>query len=256
MTKFLAFISGKGGVGKTITSINLSLALQNFGRDVVVVDLSLATPDLSLYLGVPFLPATLNNVIKGDNEIKDVVYRHPSGIKLIPASISTEDYEPDKVREAIKKLDGLYEVVLLDFAAGFDKNNLSLMKLADEAFIVTMPELPSITDALRAIKLAEENDVTVAGIILNKVREDNYELSSSNVSMMLGYPVVEKVPFDDNLRKAVHNKFPVLSAYPNSPSSVAFKKLASVLIGDKKYETNLQDKETQDILIKLGLKNE
>ena len=255
MTKFLAFISGKGGVGKTITSINLALALQNFGRDVVVVDLSLATPDLSLYLGVPFLPATLNHVINGNNEIKDVVYRHPSGIKLVPASISTEDYDPEKVIKAVKKLDGLYEVVLLDFAAGFDNNNISLMKIADETFVVTVPELPSVTDALRAIKLAEENDVTVAGVILNKVREDNYELTSSNVSMMLGYPVVEKIPYDDNLRKAVHNKFPVISAYPNSPSSVAFKKFASVLIGGKKYETNLHDKETQDILVKLGLKN-
>ena len=255
MTKYIALISGKGGVGKTIISINLALALQNFGRDAVVADLSLSTPDLGLYLGIPFLPATLNHLIRGDNDINDVVYRHPSGLKLIPASISSETYEPEKIKQAIKKLDNLYEIVLLDLPVGLDKDTLSLMKIADEVFIVTVPELPSVTDALRAIKVAEDNELTVAGVILNKVKGDSYEITRSNVQMMLGYPIIEQIPYDENIRKSVHNKFPVLSTNPNSASSVAVKKLASILIGEK-YESPINDQQTNNLLVKLGLKNE
>lgn len=251
MTRFLALLSGKGGVGKTVVAINLATALQGFGRDVVVVDVSLATPDLALYLGIPFLPVTLNNVIRGENDIKDAVYRHPSGVKLIPASISSQEYDFDKIKNTLKNLNGLYELVILDCPAGFGKDAVSLMKIADEVFVVTNPELPSVTDALRAIKLSEENGITVIGIILNKVRKDSYEISYSNVEIMLGYPIIEQIPYDENMRKAVHNKFPILSTHPNSSSSIAFKKLASVLIGEK-YDVNIKNKETDNILAKLG----
>src|SRR3989338_4734544 len=93
MTKFIAIASGKGGVGKTTTALNLGTALSNFGKDVVVVDANLSTPHISLHLGSPKLRVTLNDSLKGIVNIKDTAYLHPSGVRIIPSSIALEEHD-------------------------------------------------------------------------------------------------------------------------------------------------------------------
>ena len=72
MAKIYAIISGKGGVGKTTTSINLASSLNKLGEDVIIVDGNLTTPNVGIHLGAPIVPITLNHVLNGQSRIEDL----------------------------------------------------------------------------------------------------------------------------------------------------------------------------------------
>jgi septum site-determining protein MinD len=238
MTRFITIASGKGGTGKTTTAVNLGVCLRNLGLDVTIVDASM-TPNLSLHLGVPKLPVTLNDVLKGNQNIYQATYLHASGIKIIPASINLEEIkETDytQLKEIFKQLQGTSEVVIVDSAAGINKETLATFDHQDEVLIVTNPEIAAVTDALKTIKLAEEKGTTVIGIILNKIKNDDTELSIKEIETILGMPIIAEIPYSQDIRKAQKNKHPAVYLYPNSHATASFKKLAAKLIGQD-YET-------------------
>ena len=76
--KAIAVVSGKGGVGKTTSAINLAAALNFFGKDVVILDANLTTPNVGLHLGAPIVPVNLNHVLSGKASIVDAIYEHES----------------------------------------------------------------------------------------------------------------------------------------------------------------------------------
>ena len=91
MAKIIVINSGKGGVGKTTTAINLGAGLNSLSKNVVVVDANLNTPNVGIHLGAPIVPITLNHVLKGKADIEDAVYEHSSGTKIIPSSLSIKE---------------------------------------------------------------------------------------------------------------------------------------------------------------------
>jgi len=260
MTKFVVIASGKGGTGKTTTAINLGTALSDFGRDVIVVDANITTPNVGLHLGMHSTQLTLHDALKGKKHIKEVVYSHPSGLKIIPAHISLDEskgIKKEKLADVIMGLAGATDIVIIDTATGFGDEMQNLIKSSDEMLIVTTPELAAITDALKTIKLAEENDASVIGIVLNRYSEEDIDMTVENIEKMLGKKILAVIPEDKHIKKSIKLKHPVIYAYPMSPSSVGFKKLAARLIGEK-YETDLEKKEKKKmfyyVLRKIGLR--
>ncbi len=241
MTRFIAITSGKGGVGKTTTSINLGTSLTNFGRDVIVLDGNLGTANVGLYLGSPVVPVTLHDVVKGKSDITEAVYLHPSGLKIIPGSISIDELKKSnykKLRKELAKLLGKAEVVIMDTPPGLGKDTTAILKAADEAIVVTNPELPAVTDALKTIKLSERLGTKVAGVVLTRVKKDKVEMSIENVESLLEKPVIGIIPDDDTIRKAVKMKHPVTYTHPNTHASIGYKRLAANLLGEK-YEEDI-----------------
>lgn len=241
MTRFIAITSGKGGVGKTTTSINLGTSLTNFGRDVIVIDGNLSTANVGLYLGAPIVPVTIHDVVKGKSDITEAVYMHPSGLKIVPGSISIDELKKSnykQLREALATLLGKTEVVIIDSPPGLGKDTLAILKACDETIIVTNPELPAVTDALKTIKVAERLGTKVSGIVLTKVNKDKIDMSIENVEALLEKPVIGIIPHDDTMRKAVRMKHPITYSHPNSAASIGYKKLAANLLGEK-YEEDL-----------------
>ena len=236
MTKFIIVASGKGGVGKTTTAINLGTALNRFGRDVIVVDGNLTTPNIGLYLGVSKVPVTLHDSLNGKS-VLNAIYRHASGLKVVPGDISItalSKLDAKNLKNALQKLNGASEIVIIDSAAGFYKDNLNLMGLADEILIITTPDLTSVTDSLKTVRFAEAKNVTILGIVLNKVRGDNLELSAENVETILDNPIIAVIPESNDVREAQAAKHPVVYTNPNSDVSKEFKRLATRLI-DKEH---------------------
>jgi len=157
MTRVICVISGKGGVGKTTTVTNLGLALMRQKQNVIIVDANVTTPNLSLHLGIPFYPVTLHDVLKGANP-RDAIYEHESGLKIIPASLKTDDLAESRVEHlhrVMLNLLGMADIIIIDAAAGLGKEALSAINVADEIIVVTNPEMPAVTDALKTIKVAE-----------------------------------------------------------------------------------------------------
>ncbi|MBR9675907.1 P-loop NTPase [Candidatus Woesearchaeota archaeon] len=243
MTRFVVIASGKGGVGKTTTTLNLASALQNFGREAIVLDANITTPNICLHLGTPSLPVTLQDALRGKKHIKDAVYLHPSGLKIIPSSISLEE-NPDELLENLKhvvpELKDSGEVVLIDAAAGLGSEAVHALRVAHDAIIVSSPDIPSVTDALKTIKRAEKEGTKVLGVVVTKVRNDNLELSITNIETILEKPVIGIIPYDQSIRKSLHLKNPVLYTHPESRASVAYKKLAANLIGQRYVESFIE----------------
>lgn len=258
MTRYVVVASGKGGVGKTTTALNLAVALSNFGREVIVLDANMTTPNIGLHLGAPNIPITLHDVLKGNNHIKEAAYLHPSGLKIIPSSIALEEGSEKllkKLKDVLPDLDGVAEIVIIDAAAGLGSEASHAIKYCEDALIVTNPDIPSITDALKTIRKCEKEGTKVMGIVVTKVRDDEFELSIKNIETILEKPVIGIIPHDENVRKSIYLKNPVSYTHPESSASIAYKKLAANLIGEK-YVESVSEKQGlfYYILSRLGLK--
>src|SRR3989338_3074595 len=88
MGRIIVVASGKGGAGKTTFVCNLSAALAKLGKHVVAVDANLTTPNLGVHLGVPLYPITLQDVLSGEAKLKEAIYKHKSGVSVLPADMS------------------------------------------------------------------------------------------------------------------------------------------------------------------------
>jgi septum site-determining protein MinD len=235
MARIISVISGKGGVGKTTTVSNLGAALVKKGKNVIIIDANVTTPNLSLHLGIPFYPITLHDVLKGKIPIEAAMYEHSSGMRVIPASLSSDavkNINIEKLESVLWNLLGRADIIIVDSAAGLGKEALTAMKLADELIVVTNPDVPAVTDALKTIKIAEENDVKVLGIVLNRYRGKKYEMPLSEIKSMLGVPILTIVPEDLAVPNSIKNRKPVVHHKPNCGASIAFKKLASKIAGE------------------------
>jgi septum site-determining protein MinD len=89
--KVIVITSGKGGVGKTTTAINLGAAINYFGNDVLVIDANLTTPNIGIHLNSPEVPISLNHVLEDKAYPFEAVYEHPSGMKIMLSSLSIKE---------------------------------------------------------------------------------------------------------------------------------------------------------------------
>ncbi len=233
MTKFIAIASGKGGVGKTTTAINLACALTGFGKDSLVVDSNVGSAHVALYLGSPLLKPTLNDALRGTKHITEVAYLHPSGVKIIPADTSlhaSENTPLHNLGDALIGLIGTTDMVLVDVGSGFRNDVLHTLKAVDEMIVVATPDIGAVSDCIKIIHVAKEQGIDVLGVVINKAT-GKHELTERNISTLLEQPILGVIPEDIHAKKALLSKHPVVYAYPDSPSTVAFKKLAAVMLG-------------------------
>ncbi len=239
MAKVITISSGKGGVGKTTSAINLGAALNYFGKDVIVVDANLTTPNIGLHLGAPIVPVSLNHVLNGKAKISDAIYEHSSGMKIIPSSLSVRELRKlnsnGKLKEIGKKLRKFADFVIFDSAAGLGDEAIASLEAADEIIIVTNPEIPAVTDALKTSKVVEGLGKEVKGVVVARVKGTKTEMPLSNISDMLELPILVVIPEDKNVPQSVNLKDALVHAYPKSKASRAYRKLAAKLIGKEDY---------------------
>ncbi len=236
MTRLIAVASGKGGVGKTTTVVNLAAALADFGKNVIIVDANLTTPNIGLHLGMKYPMKNLHDVIVGKANLADVVYLHPSGFRIIPAGIHLKHLKqsiPHRLWDIVMDLFGSADAVILDTPAGLEKGAKAVLDAAEEVIIVTNPELPAVTDALKTIRIAKQSGAQVLGAVVNRVKGEHWEMKSREIENLLEIPILKKVPYDNTVGKALKAKTPVTLYDPNAPSSLAFRKLAAELFDVK-----------------------
>ena len=234
MTRIINLISGKGGVGKTTLTANLAYALAELGEEVVAIDANLTTPHLGLHLGLQFVPITLHDVLKGSSSLKHALYPHRFGFKVLPGSLSVndlQDVDVGKLPEIILSLLGKADYILLDSAPGLGREAVSSLSSTQEILVVTNPDMPSLVDALKVLKVAESIHKQVIGVILNRVGRKAHELSKAEVENILGFPVLVEIPEDKNIPKSIAMKRPLLDAFPDSPAAVEIRRLAHNLAG-------------------------
>ncbi len=243
MAKTIVIGSGKGGVGKTVTAINLAIALNSLGKSVVVVDSNLTTPNVALHLGSPVVPITLNHVLQGKKHIYNATYTHHSGTKVVPASLSIEalrGIKPQRFNGALKQLKKIADFIIVDSAAGLGHEALlpiGALDKDDELIVVTNPEMPAVADALKTIKLAEKMQKNVSGVIVTRT-QNKRELSTKNIREMLEKPIIARVPEDIAVRDSIMERNPLVLASPNSRAAKSYMRLAAKIANVEYRDTS------------------
>lgn len=233
MGKIIGIVSGKGGVGKTTTTTNLGVALQKLGKKVCVFDANITTSNLGLHLGITDYPVTSHELLKS-KKLGDSIFVHHSGLRIIPGSLSLDDAKAlniSNLKQVLTTLAKKYDFVLVDGAPGIDREALSVVEASDEVIIVTNPEMPAITDAIKIIEVAKRNNAKVRGVVVNKRRNKDYELSAQEIESAAGVPILGTVPEDENVLRAISEKSPVVFARERSPAARSFTRIAADIAG-------------------------
>ena len=253
MTRIIVITSGKGGVGKTTTAINLGAAMNYLGEDVLIVDGNLTTPNIGIHLGSPDAPINLNHVLSKKADAFEAVYEHESGLKIMPSSLSIKELNkinPDALRELKKELYKIADNIIVDSAAGLGQEAMSAFNMADELIIVTNPEIPAITDALKAIKIAEKMNKSIMGVIVTRVKTDDIEMNPNTVKEMLEVPILGMVPEDQSVQESITLKDAVVHTHPKSNASRAYKEIAAKITG-REYNSDKDKESWLDKILKI-----
>jgi MinD-like ATPase involved in chromosome partitioning or flagellar assembly len=205
-------MSTKGGVGKTTIATNLALALQNFNRQTVLFDFNFTSPHVSLYLNFLNAEKTLNNFLKNECNFNEILYKHSSGLTLVPTSLNLKDVAnvdlnlKNVIEENLKN----FEFVIIDSAPGLGKEALISLNSCNEIIFVANPDLLSIFDIAKTYKFINslENKPIVWGIILNKVSNKPYELRKEEVEKYTGLPVLASIKENKKFIESLNERIP------------------------------------------------
>ncbi|MFC7081804.1 AAA family ATPase [Halorussus caseinilyticus] len=193
-----AIASGKGGVGKTTTAINLGAMLADRGHSVVVVDTDLGMANLADFLDFEIETPTLHEVLAGEAEFDDAIYRAPGDIDVLPSATDIEAFvksDPANLQTVVEDLREEYDYVLLDTGAGVSYDTLVPLALADGVLLVATPDVASVRDTAKTGELAERVESEVTGAVLTQRSSDI--LNADDVEATLGTDVLAVIPQDE-----------------------------------------------------------
>ncbi len=227
----IAICSGKGGVGKTTVSANLSVALGFYGR-VLALDGDVALPNLHVAFGVDDLSSfpdvlSVENVYDAVVRLKLKVGKSSVELDLLPMATSLKRVEVDRFEKVVKSVKDDYDFVLIDVAAGLSKYALVPMMCSDRIYLVVNPEKASILDASRVVRVARASGLSVNGVIVNRYRgERNYVEEASSIGEVVGIVRESRL-----VRKSWDEGVPAVVKKPNSGVSKDFFNLAKKIVG-------------------------
>jgi septum site-determining protein MinD len=228
----ITILSGKGGVGKTTTAVNLAHALTTLGKNVLIVEANLTAPNLHLHLGGTDFPATFNDVLQGKAEAMHSIYRHASGINILPGSsriADLGDLDLSKGPEIIHELEHQFDTIIIDGAAGLGREAHFAFELADEVLLVTTPDLPSASGCVRVLAIAKALRKTPLGLVLTQVRDDHYEMRDEALHELSDIPIIARIPYRREIRESQMRKHPVTHLFPKTKAAKAYIDLAKTL---------------------------
>lgn len=241
--RVFAVTSGKGGVGKTSTSVNLAIALAAAGKRVIVLDADLGLANVEVLIGLNSF-YNVQHVIDGEKTIMDILVQGPGGIKVIPGTsglAKLADLGP-KARQNV--LDGLSELqenadfIVVDTMAGIGQNAVAFAAAADEVLLVATPEPSAIVDAYAMIKTinAVRQDA-VFRLIVNMVVSAQQALAvTTNLSRVtqqyLGLRLyyLGHVLRDPHVAQAVMQSNPFVLQFPSAPAAKCIHNLANRIL--------------------------
>lgn len=248
MTRIITVTSGKGGVGKTNLSANLSLHLAALGHPTCIFDADLGLANINILLGL-YPEHTIEDVILHEKPLSDVIIKDYQGIDIIPGSSGVEkiaNIEPDQIENLIKPFSILdnYEFLIFDTSAGVSRNVVSFCLASSEVIIVITPEPTSMTDAYALLKILCINGLeSPVKVVVNQCKNT----ASAKQTYSKFKEVVKKYLFiniqplgvileDHQIINAVKKQQPFISLFPAAIASKCIKAIAKNLL-----ENNITD---------------
>jgi len=248
-SRVIVITSGKGGVGKTTAVANIGISVARLGYRVVLIDADIGLRNLDLLLGLENrVLYTAMEVLDGKCRLDQALIRDKrwKNLALLPISKNRQRYNVDRqgITALVKSLQELgYQYIVIDCPAGIDVGFINAITPADEAIVVTTPEITAIRDADRVTGLLEANNIFNVKLLLNRVRleiiQRNDIMSVDDVQEILGIPLLGAVPEDSNVIVATNRGEPLVLRKKITLSGIAFENAARRLIGRQDYIIDL-----------------
>jgi len=176
--RVISISSGKGGVGKTFTSVHLAAHAARNGQKVLLIDADLGLANVDIMLGLNASSGTMRNLLTGDAALKDLIIPCAQGFDVLPGGSGMYELTSLNVSEQQTILDSLreaghqYDLILIDTAAGIGENVLYFASAAETALVVLTPDPTALTDAYALIKvLSRQRGVRRFMILINQTDE-------------------------------------------------------------------------------------
>ncbi len=258
--RVITVTSGKGGVGKSNTAINLAVQLKKEGERVIILDADFGLANIEIMFGaVP--KYNLGDLISQGKTIREVITKGPNDIGFISGGSGISglaNMDKDKLSYIIRnlaELDMIADVIIIDTGAGISDMVMEFLVASGEILLVTTPEPTSITDSYSLVKALYTHPDFSAGetkvkVIANRVAKEEegevlYGKLNSVVTKYLNAPLtyLGAVPQDAQLSEAVMQQMPVSIRNPKARSAVAYERIAK----------RLMEKEEQKYIVKRGI---
>jgi septum site-determining protein MinD len=251
MTKIVVVTSGKGGVGKTTTSASFSTGLAMKGFKTAVIDFDVGLRNLDLIMGCERrVVYDLINVIQGEANLNQALIKDKQCDNLfVLAASQTRDKDAltqEGVEKVLKDLGAMgFDFIVCDSPAGIETGALMAMHFADEALVVTNPEVSSVRDSDRILgmlgsktKRAIEGSEPIKEHLLitryNPHRvEEGQMLSLQDIQDILRIPLLGVIPESENVLQASNQGTPVIHL-ANTDVAEAYKDVIARFLGEDK----------------------
>ena len=247
-TKFIAVTSGKGGVGKSTFSANLSYKLWQLGFKVGIFDADIGLANLDVMFGVR-CEKNLLHVLRNQARLKDIIVPIEHGLYLIPGDSGTDifryksEFMFETFIEDSSLLDNL-DFVIIDTGAGIGEYTQVFLKNSDDVIVLTVPDPAAITDAYATIKLTSvyKNRIFMlinmaksnqeADLIFDKVQK----IAKANIKGIT-LELVGKLSKNNLINHYTKNRGIFVKEEPNSAPSMEIEEVARILA--QKMERNV-----------------
>ena len=254
LARVITVTSGKGGVGKSNTAINLAVQFKKMGQRVIILDADFGLANIEVMFGAVPKHNLCDLIYQGKN-IKEIITWGPMDVGFISGGsgiAGMSNLSIDHLSYIIKnlsELDEMADIIIVDTGAGIADAVLEFLVASGEILLVTTPEPTSITDSYSLLKALNRHprysrEVSHIKVIANKVENGQegrslYEKLDTVVARYLKIPItyLGMVPQDAQLAKAVMQQMPVSIQNPDSKSAQAYEVLAAKLMNKELNKT-------------------
>jgi len=253
MARVITVTSGKGGVGKSNTAINLAIQFRKMGKKVIILDADFGMANIEIMFGTVPKHNLCDLIYQGKN-IKEIITWGPMDVGFISGgsgiagmSNLSRDYL-NTIIQNLTELDEMADVIIVDTGAGIADAVMEFLVASGEILLVTTPEPTSITDSYSLLKVLYKHprfkeEETKVKMIANRVEREAegevlYNKLNAVVTRYLKIPMtfLGSVPQDMQLSRAVMQQSPVSLQNPGAKSSAAYEKIANRLMDKEEIE--------------------
>lgn len=238
----LAVCSGKGGVGKSVISLNLALALAKTGASVCLMDINLALGNIDLLCRLNGY-WNLSHVVSGARSLKEIQLQGPLGVNVITGASGLTDLADcsEAVRKDVlgqmQELEATHDYLILDNGTGIHRSIRQFVTSADDVLIVTTPEPTAIADAYATIKsLSTIESLEIQALVNQCTSPDQADhvfqqlKKTTELFLHTGLHQAGQIPHDLQVVQSVYERDPLVLSHPHCPASVAIYRLAQHVI--------------------------
>ena len=239
MGRVIVVTSGKGGVGKTTVTANLGAALAMLNKNVLIIDMDIGLRNLDVVLGMENrVVYDIVDVLEGKCRLRQALIRDKriNGLSLLPASQMREksDIGEQQMIDLMDELKKSYDYILLDSPAGIEQGFKNSVAGAEEAIVVTMPEVSAVRDADRVSGILMGNGMPTPWLVINRLRKGLVRkgdmLDVEDTMDILGLKLLGVIADDECVVRATNLGEPVIIHHEGA-SARAFRQMALQLEG-------------------------